>query len=128
MTVPKVDPCASGSVSMAVCTPTFSADSITNSRSASTGPSYLRMYSTGTPVDAATSSADIPDLMWAWISRGASLRAAPGAGAVRNCAWSTSSMASEYRVPSFDDTMSAPFSTPMTLRSCMRIAFRAVSN
>ena len=39
MTPPKVAPPASGSTSIAVCTGTLSADWMTNSRSASTGPS-----------------------------------------------------------------------------------------
>ena len=127
MTDPKVDPWPSGSVSSAVCTGTFSAAEMTYSRSASTGPSNFWMYSSGTPVMDATSCADIPERMCAWISRGASLRPAPGSGTLwRSFDWSTSSMGMRYRVPSSDVTRSAPFSTPMTLRSCMLIASQAV--
>ncbi len=93
ITAPNVAPPVSGSVSMAACTGMFRADWITNSRSASTGPSNRWMYSRSAPVTAATSSADIPARICAWTSFGDSFGALPVLGAAwRSRDWMTSSI------------------------------------
>jgi hypothetical protein len=100
------------------------AEFTTNSRSAITGPSNFWMYSSGTPVMAATSCADIGSDQWAWISRGASL---PRSRIGSSGAVSTAYLVDGDAVLGYRRRMrrgSAPFSTPMTLRSCILNASR----
>ena len=102
MTAPKVLPSPSGSTSTVVCTGTLSALATMCSRSATIGPSKRWMYSSGAPVTVATSSADMPERMWACTSRGREFGCVGGRflPELADFECSTSSMAMRKRSPS----------------------------